>query len=134
MRLRDILLLFLFGSGFWLAGTLFYRARGQSVFETTNLRYWINFIVTPVVSAAICVLLLKTLHLPDPQWAAAALLIAIPGMIGEALILSRFTIFLPRMHVESGGRYGALLFASYALFLSLCEVVTLRAGRTSFPG
>jgi len=129
MKSRDILLLILFGSGFWCAGTLFYRVRGPMIFESTSLRYWLNFIFTPIACAAVCILLLKLLRIPARQWAAAALLIALPGMVGEAWMLPRFTVLLPQLHAESGGRLGALLFASYALFLGLCEVVTLLAVR-----
>ena len=128
MKPQTILFLILFGLGFWLAGTLFYRVRGPMVFESTNLRYWINFALTPIVSTAVCILLLKMLRLPARQWPGAALLIALPGMFGEALILSSFTTFMPRMSIGSGGRYGALLFASYALFLTICEFIGFSAG------
>ena len=55
------------------------------------------------------------------------LLLAIPGMIGEALVLSNLSTFMPKLHATSGGRYGAFLFAMYALVLGMAEVVTLRA-------
>jgi hypothetical protein len=55
------------------------------------------------------------------------LLLAIPGMIGEAVVLSHLSTFMPRIHASSGGRYGAFLFATYALVLGIAEVVTLRA-------
>jgi hypothetical protein len=48
-------------------------------------------------------------------------------MFGEALLLSRFATFMPRMHPETGGKYGAFLFATYALFLTIAEIVTIRA-------
>jgi hypothetical protein len=54
------------------------------------------------------------------------LLLAIPGMIGEAIVLSNLS-FMPKLHETSGGRYGAFLFAAYALVLASAEVVTLRA-------
>jgi hypothetical protein len=127
MKPQNILSLILFGFVFWLLGTLFYRVRGPMVFETTSLRYWINFALTSTVSTAVCILLLKILRLPAQQWPAAALLIALPGMFGEALILSSFTTFMPRMNIGSGGKYGALLFASYALFLTICEFIGLSA-------
>jgi len=57
------------------------------------------------------------------------LLLAIPGMIGEAVVLSNLSIFMPRLHATSGGRYGAFLFATYALVLGVAEVVTLKATR-----
>ncbi len=50
---------------------------------------------------------------------SAALLIALPRMFGEAILLSRFAILMPRMRPETAGRYGAFLFATYALFLTL---------------
>jgi hypothetical protein len=61
------------------------------------------------------------------RWAAAALLIALPGMFGEALVLSRFSRFMPRLRSETGSRYAAFLFATYGLVLAVCEMVTLRA-------
>ncbi|MFZ0805046.1 MAG: DUF5367 family protein, partial [Candidatus Sulfotelmatobacter sp.] len=57
-----------------------------------------------------------------------ALLLALPGMFGEAALLSRFAAFMPRMRPETAGRYGAFLFATYALFLTIAEIVTVRAG------
>jgi len=55
------------------------------------------------------------------------LLLAIPGMIGEAVVLSHLATFMPRLHATSGGRYGAYLFAAYAVVFGLAEIVTLRA-------
>jgi hypothetical protein len=55
------------------------------------------------------------------------LLLAIPGMIGEALVLSNLSTFMPKLQATSGGRYGAFLFATYALVLGMAEVVSLRA-------
>ena len=125
--MQDRILLLLFGSVFWVAGTLWFAVRGATIFETTRFRYWVNFILTPLVSAGVCLAVLRWRHIPVAEWASAALLIALPGMFGEALILSRFSAFMPRMQAASAGRYGALLFAAYALFLFIAEVVTFRA-------
>jgi len=57
------------------------------------------------------------------------LLLAIPGMIGEAVVLSNLGTFMPRIQEASGGRYGAFLFATYAVVLSIAEFATLRAVR-----
>jgi len=127
MKALDKTLLLLFGLAFWTIGTLWYRARGAAVFETTDLRYWVNFALTPIVSAIVCILILRWRCIPAPEWASAALLIALPGMFGEALILSSFRVFMPKMQAASGGRYGAFLFAAYGLFLSIAEIVALRA-------
>jgi hypothetical protein len=127
MKALDKALLLLFGLVFWTAGTLWYRARSAAVFETTDLRYWVNFALTPIVSAIACILILRWRRIPAPEWASAALLIALPGMFGEALLLSSFRVFMPKMQAASAGRYGAFLFAAYALFLSIAEIVALRA-------
>jgi hypothetical protein len=127
MRTQDKWIFFLFGLVFWALGTLGYEMIGPAVFETGARRYWVNFVLTPIASAAVCILLLAMRHIPAPQWAAASLLISIPGMFGEAVVLSRFGVLMPRMHAETGGRYGALLFASYGVFLAIAEFVTIAA-------
>jgi hypothetical protein len=43
-------------------------------------------------------------------------------------LLSNFSALMPRMQEASAGRYGAFLFATYALVLSVAEIITLRAG------
>ena len=60
------------------------------------------------------------------EWASAGLLIALPGMFGEAVLLSRFAAFMLRMRPETAGRYGAFLFATYGVFLTIAEIVTMR--------
>jgi len=130
MRPHDKWIFLLFGFVFWAIGTLWYEIRGPHIFETTSLRYWINFVLTPVISATACIALLKARHVPLPEWASAALLIALPGMFGEAVLLSRFAVFMPCMRPETGGKYGALLFASYGVFLVIAEIATLTARST----
>jgi hypothetical protein len=127
MREREIAGMLVFGAMFWIAGTLWYEWRGSQVFETSAVRYWINFILTPVVTAAVCILILRWRHIEAAQWASTMLLVAIPGMLGEALLLSHFSAMMPRMQPASAGKYGAFLFATYALVLGIAEIVTLRA-------
>jgi hypothetical protein len=127
MKPADKLLLFFFGVVIWILGTLWYRVRGPILLETTSVRYWLNFVLVPIASAVVCILLLRVRHISAREWAAAVLLIALPGMFGEALLLSRFSTFMPRLRAETSGRYGALLFASYAVVLTIAEIVTLRA-------
>jgi hypothetical protein len=45
-------------------------------------------------------------------------------MIGEAIVLSNLGTFMPKLNAASGGRYGASLFATYALVLAVAEFVT----------
>ncbi|MGA2535095.1 MAG: DUF5367 family protein [Terracidiphilus sp.] len=129
MRNREIALLLGFGLIFWIAGTLWYESRGQRVFETTATRYWVNFFLTPIVTAAVCIFMLRWRHIAAANWASAMLLVAIPGMLGEAVLLSHFSALMPRMQVSSAGKYGAFLFATYALVLGIAEIVNLRASR-----
>jgi len=126
VKTQDIVLLLAFGIVFWIAGTIWYELRGPLVFETTGARYWVNFVLTPLVTAGVCILMLRWRQIPSANWASAALLIAIPGMIGEAILLSRFAVLMPRMQAASAGKYGGFLFATYALVLGIAEVVALR--------
>jgi hypothetical protein len=126
MKAQDIALLLGLGLVIWLVGTLYYASRGALILETTSFRYWLAFAISPIFSALLCVAILKWRHIPAPHWTSAMLLLAIPGMIGEALILSHWSFFMPKLHPASGGKYAAFLFATYALVLALAEFVTLR--------
>lgn len=127
MKQADVVLLLFLGLAIWVAGTIYYGYRGAAVLETTPLRYWIAFCVSPVISAALCIAILRWRAIVPAHWAAAMLLLAIPGMIGEAIVLSHLGTFMPRIQAASGGRYGAFLFATYAAVLGIAEAVTLRA-------
>jgi len=127
MKVQESALLFFLGLAIWILGTVYYAYRGPRVLETTELQYWVSFIASPVISAVMCIAILRWRHIPPAKWAAAMLLLAIPGMIGEAVVLSHLATFMPKLHATSGGRYGAYLFATYAVVLGLAEVVTLRA-------
>jgi hypothetical protein len=129
MKRQEIVLLFLLGLAIWILGTVYYAYRGARILETTEMRYWVSFAISPIVSAALCVGILRWRHIAPADWAAAMLLLAIPGMIGEAVVLSHLGTFMPRLHEVSGGKYGAYLFATYAVVLGWAEVVTLRANR-----
>lgn len=129
MRAREISLLLTLGIVFWISGTLYYEKRGPLIFETTALRYWSNFILTPVVTSGACILILRWLEIPASGWASAMLLIALPGMVGETVLLCHFSMLMPGMQAVSAGRYAAFLFATYAVALGVAEVVTLRATR-----
>ena len=129
MKSRDIVYLSVLGLVIWIIGTVYYEYIGSRVLETTSLNYWTSFALSPVFSALLCIAILRRRHIPSPNWAAAMLLLAIPGMIGEALVLTNLATYMPHLHAESGGRYGALLFATYAVVLGIAETVTLRANR-----
>jgi hypothetical protein len=127
MKGHDVALLLVLGLIIWIVGTIYYANQGPAILETTSLRYWGAFAVSPIVSAVLCVAILRWRHIAPANWTSAMLLLAIPGMIGEALVLSNLSTFMPKLQATSGGRYGAFLFATYALVLGMAEVVSLRA-------
>jgi ABC-type iron transport system FetAB permease component len=127
MNLQTRIILFVLGLLIWILGSVYYAYRGSQVLETTQLNYWLSFWISPLLSATLVVVIFRLLHVAPSNWASAALLIAIPGMIGEAIVLSHLSTFMPRIQESSGGRYGAFLFATYAVVLGIAEFVTLKA-------
>lgn len=127
MKTQDTVMLGGLGLAIWVVGTIYYAYTGPAVLETTGLRYWISFFVSPILSGAICVAILRWRHIPRADWAVAMLLLAIPGMIGEAVVLTHWATFMPKLQAASGGRYGAFLFATYAVVLAMAEAVALKA-------
>jgi hypothetical protein len=129
MKIQDCIILLVLGLLIWVLGTAYYAYRGPLVLETTSIRYWISFFISPLVSAILCTAVLKLRQVPPSEWVSGMLMLAIPGMIGEAVVLSHLSTFMPRIHASSGGRYGAFLFATYAVVLGIAEAVTLKANR-----
>jgi len=127
MRPPTVITLLALGLTIWVIGTIYYAYTGPLVLETTKLRYWMSLCLSPVISAAACIAILRRLHIRQANWASAMLLLAIPGMIGEAVVLTNLTTFMPKLHLASGGRYGAFLFVTYGVVLALAEIVTLKA-------
>ena len=129
MKGQDVAVLLVLGLIIWVAGTIYYARTGPAILESTPLRYWIAFALSPIFSAILCIVILKWLHIAPADWTSAMLLLAVPGMIGEAVVLSNLETFMPKLHAISGGKYGAFLFATYALVLGMAELVTLKATR-----
>jgi hypothetical protein len=129
MKLEECMLLLLLGLLIWILGTIYYAYAGHRVLETTRLRYWVSFAISPIISTALCILILRWRHIAASNWAVAMLLLAIPGMIGEAIVLSNLGTFMPKIQEASGSRYGAFLFATYAVVLGIAEFAALHSGR-----
>jgi hypothetical protein len=127
MSSQTRMILIVLGLIIWVVGSIYYAYRGPHVLETNAVRYWASFFASPLLSAILVVVILKLLQIAPPDWASAALLLAIPGMVGEAIVLSHLSTFMPRIQESSGGRYGAFLFATYALVLAIAEFITLKA-------
>ncbi len=129
MKIQESMLLLSLGLILWILGTIYYAYAGHRVLETTAERYWVSFAISPVISAAFCILILRWRHIAPSDWAPAMLLLSLPGMAGEAVVLSNLGTFMPKIQEASGGRYGAFLFATYAVVLGIAEFVTLRSRR-----
>jgi cytochrome bd-type quinol oxidase subunit 2 len=129
MKLQDGIVLLALGLVIWVGGTIYYAHSGPILLETSVARYWRIFAISPVTSTLMCVLILRWRRIDPAHWTSAMLLLAIPGMVGEAIVLTHLPTFMPKLHAVSGGKYGALLFATYAVALGTAEVVTLRAAR-----
>jgi len=127
MKTQETALLLALGLTIWILGTVYYAYLGPHILETTASQYWFSFFLSPIVSGLICIAILRWRHIAASNWATAMLLLAIPGMIGEAVVLSHLGTFMPNLHAESGGKYGAYLFATYGVVLGVAEMVTLRA-------
>jgi uncharacterized membrane protein len=127
MNLQNRIVLVALGLLVWILGSVYYANIGPRILETTKLHYWVNFWLSPVLSTILVLVIFRLLHVTPSSWASAALLIAIPGMIGEAVVLSHLSTFMPRIQESSGGRYGAFLFATYATVLGIAEFVTWKA-------
>ena len=129
MEWQECMLLLSLGLVIWILGTVYFAYAGHGVLQTTPAQYWVSFAISPIISAALCILILRWRHIAPTNWAVAMLLLTMPGMIGEAAVLSNLGTFMPRIQEASGGRYGALLFATYAVVLGMAEFVTLRSAR-----
>jgi hypothetical protein len=127
VRTLDITLLLVLGVAIWVFGTIYFAYAGPGLLETSSRRYWITFTISPIISSIVCIAIVSWRQIPKADWAAAMLLLALPGMIGEAAVLTHLTTFMPKLQATSGGRYGAFLFATYAIVLGVAEVVTLNA-------
>jgi len=125
MTIHNRILLFVVGVVFWLLGTAWYRLQGARIFESAPTRFWVNFLITPIATAVLCIGILRWLAIPQPEWASAMLLLALPGIFGEALVLARFTTVMPSMQPASAGLYAAFLFTTYGFVLAIAEIATL---------
>ena len=60
---------------------------------------------------------------------SAMLLLASPGMIGEAIVPTNLSTLMPKLHLTSGGRYAEFLFATYAIVLGVAQAFAIWANR-----
>ena len=78
MRMQECVLLLSLGLVIWILGTIYYAYTGQRVLETTPVHYWASFAISPIISAALCIFILRWRHIAPSNWAVAMVLLAIP--------------------------------------------------------
>jgi hypothetical protein len=97
MKAQEVTLLLVAGLLVWIVGTIYYGYRGPTILETTSLRYWTAFALSPVLSGILCIAILRWRQVPAASWTSAMLLLAIPGMVGEAVVLTHLSVFMPKL-------------------------------------
>lgn len=127
MSRKDRIILLSLGLMIWLIGTLLYRIAGSYFFESSTVGYWLNVIVTGILCSAVGMGLMKWRRIDTEYWLYGAICLALPGMLGEVLVLSTFSEVMVNMHPETAGRYGAFLFAGYSCLISCAWFTSMKA-------
>ena len=63
MKIRECMLLLSLGLIIWILGTIYYAKVGHRVLETTPAQYWVSFAISPIISAAFCIFILRWRHI-----------------------------------------------------------------------
>src|SRR5215471_13062049 len=71
MKGLDVAMLLVLGSVIWVLGTIHYAKDGPAILETTNARYWREFAISPLISAVLCIVILRWRNIPPAQWTSA---------------------------------------------------------------
>ncbi len=102
------------GIAAWLLATAFYAAFGGSLLETTFWFYAVNAFLIAVGYGLLFVVVAKLRRVPCSKRGLPALIFALPGLIGAAVVISNFGQLFPTLGHASLGRYGAYLFVGFA--------------------
>lgn len=103
----------------WAAATAYYAAFGGALLERA---FWFYAVNAFGVGAAACFLYQAALKLsgaPRRRRPLAALVFALPGLVGGGLTLAFLTDLFPQLQPVSVGRYGAFLFVGYAMIAAV---------------
>lgn len=126
MSRKDGIILSSLGVIIWAIGTFVYRIVGSYFFESSTVEYWINLIVTGVLCSAAGMGLMKWRRIESQYWLHGAVCLALPGMLGEVLVLSSFSELMVNMQPETAGRYGAFLFGGYSSLISCAWLISMK--------
>lgn len=126
MSRKDGIILFSLGLIIWAIGTLVYRLAGSYFFESSTVGYWLNVIVTGALYSAIGMGLMKWRRIESQYWLHGAMCLALPGMLGEVLVLSTFSELMVNMQPETAGKYGAFLFGGYSCLIGFSWLISIK--------
>jgi len=59
MKSQDVMILLLLGLLIWIVGTVYYGYQGPAILETSSLRHGIAFAMSQLLSAALCIAILR---------------------------------------------------------------------------
>ena len=102
----------------WFGATLAMRVAGQYFFNPDNAGLMlVNFIAMLIAMPLLARAIFQWRRVPAAQRAAAALGVALPGMLLDVLTTYFFRQTFPNVSAAGAGAWGAWLLFSYALFL-----------------
>jgi hypothetical protein len=113
------------GIGLWLLATVAFRLVGQVVLPPDNDgRVALVFAATVPAMAMLAFAVYSLLDVPPERRLTAATLLALPGMILDAIVVTTFEAVFANMAPSVGSTFGGLLLLAYASVL-LTGVVPL---------
>lgn len=119
MSKQDSLVFGVTGLLAFTVSTAYYLAFGDRLLESAFWFYAFNAFLAAGATGFLFHAGLKVGHTPRRRRPLMALIFALPGLVGGALVMSQLTHLFPRFEPVSIGRYGAFLFVGYALVATM---------------
>ncbi len=106
------------GSSIWLAATIVFRLAGHLFFLIDNPTLIMSLWIAAFISLWIVIeIIFRWRKLQGLQFFEAAVLLALPGMIADAISVHFFTIVFPNMAIAADGPFAAWLLWAYSTVL-----------------
>lgn len=106
------------GFGIWLGATMLFRVAGHLFFFYENTAFIIGlWIVTAIALIGVAVGIFRWQKIAPEHRYQAAILLALPGMLGDAIAVQLFPMVFPNMNVDADGAFAAWLLWAYASVL-----------------
>ncbi|HLK68875.1 MAG TPA: DUF5367 family protein [Bryobacteraceae bacterium] len=99
--------LLLYGLGFWVAGTVLLRLRGEHILHPgDSVATLILFAVTFPLIAWLVRRLCRRYQLPREQWPAGAVSVLLPTLLLDPFSSAFFPVVFPNMAPDTAGLFG----------------------------